>query len=66
MPLRRARGAAIDQFFDRLSEGDPVAVAMAVGFAVLVAIAAGIAIYDRKQRKKEARKTSGQGAGRRP
>lgn len=59
MPLRRARGSAFDQFFDNLSAGDPVAIAIAVGFGVLLAIAAGVAIYDRKQRKKEAQKKSG-------
>ena len=65
MPLRRARGSAINQFFDNLSAGDPVAIAIAIGFGVLLAIAAGIAIYDRKQRQKEARKKSGQGGPRR-
>lgn len=57
---------ALEQWLDNLSVGDPVAVAIAVGVGVLLTFAAGVAIYDRRQRKKEAKKTSGQGTGRRP
>ena len=57
--MRRARGAAIDQFFDNLSAGDPIAIAMAVGFGLLLLFVAGVAIYDRKQKKQEAEKRSG-------
>jgi hypothetical protein len=57
--MGRARGAAIEQFFDNLSAGDPVAIALAVGFVVLLAFAAGVWIYDRRQRKKEAQKGRG-------
>ena len=58
-PFRRYRGAAIEQFFNKLSEGDPVAIAMAVGFGLLIAFALGVAIYDRKKRKAEERKGRG-------
>lgn len=63
-PFRRHRGAAIEQFLNKLAEGDPVAVAMAVGFGLLIAFALGVAIYDRKKRKAEQR--NGRGDGFRP
>ncbi len=62
--VTRAYGSAFGQFLDNLSAGDPVAVALAAGFALLIAIAAGIGYYDRAQRRKAAGKKGG--AARRP
>ncbi len=54
--MRQARGSAFDHFFDNLSAGDPTAIAIAIGFGLLVCFAAGVAIYDRRQRAKDGKK----------
>jgi uncharacterized membrane protein len=55
----RAVGGAFEQFLDKLSEGDPVALALA-GFVGLLAVAAfAIWIVDRRKQQKEEAKAKG-------
>jgi hypothetical protein len=58
--FRRARGHAFSDFLDGLSDGDPVAIAIAIGVALLAAFVVGVYLYDRKRQAAE-RKKSGSG-----
>ncbi len=62
----RGKGAALEEFFDRLAEGDPVALGI-VGFFVVLAIVATLIVLkvrrdlkrdDEAQAKKYGRKLS--------
>jgi hypothetical protein len=57
--MRLPVGGAMEQFLDKLSEGDPVALGLA-GFVALLAVTAfAIWLVDRKKQQKEKPKGKG-------
>jgi len=55
-------GGAMEQFLDKLSEGDPVALGLAGFVGLLAVIAFAIWLIDRKKQQKE--KAKGKGSAR--
>jgi F0F1-type ATP synthase assembly protein I len=59
------RGAAISEFFDRLADGDPVALGI-VGFFVVLGIVAGIFILIVRRKMKQDDEAQAKKYGRKP
>jgi hypothetical protein len=64
-PVRRNRGAAVAEFFDRLAEGDPVALGF-VGFFVVLGVIAGLFVLTVRRDLRREDEAQARRYGRRP